>query len=272
MNHRHLLAIGAVALAAAAITAPARAAVSAPDSVSSAGDLTNLGYGSTGNVFDLHPYLYVQGLGSADAPPSVVALNPALSVHFTLAGTGTGLTTATWDIHNGGAAAFDNLRFWVVVNPDGDQFNFLDQVSENWAATTTNGPVAREVQAFDFNPFNTIANRAVVNAGLTSGAPSGDCASALGTDCVFALQWNAAHLLGGQDFVVRVGLSDNGKSLSNRSLTAQSIDNLNTALTFSGVATVATIPEPTSGMMLLAGFAGMAGIVARRRRADVARG
>jgi hypothetical protein len=272
MNHRQVLAAGAVALAAIWITAPAHAAVNAPDSVSSAGDLTNLSYGSTGNVFDLHPYLYVQGLGSADAPPSVVALNPALSVSFALAGSGTGLTTATWRIHNGSATTFDNLRFWVVVNPDGDQFNFLDQVTENWAATTINGPVAREIQAFDFDPFNTIANRAVVNAGLTNGAPAGDCASANGTDCVFALQWNAAHLLGGQDFAIRVGLSDNGKSLSNRSLTAHSIDNLNTALTFSGVATVATIPEPTSGLMLLAGFAGMAGIVSRRRRVEIARG
>jgi hypothetical protein len=260
----------ASALAAAALFAPsAQATIGSPDSASSAGDLTNLSYGSTGNVFDFHPFLYVQGLSSADSPPSVTALNPALSFGYSISGLGTDLATVTYTVHNGSASSsFDKLRFWVVVNPDGDQNSFIDRVTQNWGAATLTGPVAREAQAFDFDPFNSITSRAIANSGLTDSAPSAACVAAAGCDAVMAMQWNADHLLAGQNFTIRVGLSDDGRTLSSRNLTAHSVDNLATALTFSGFSTVAAIPEPSSWALFVAGIAGISSLASRRRRAD----
>jgi hypothetical protein len=259
-----------LALATAALFAPsAQAAIASPDSASAAGDLANLSYGSTGNVFDFHPFLYVQGLSSADSPPSVTALNPALSFGYSVSGLGTDLATVTYTVHNGSASSsFDKLRFWVVVNPDGDQNNFLDRVTQNWGAATLTGPVAREAQAFDFDPFNSITSRAIANNGLTDSAPSAVCAAVAGCDAVMAMQWNADHLLAGQNFTIRVGLSDDGRTLSSRSLTAHAVDNLATNLTLSGFSTVAAIPEPSSWALFVAGIAGISSLASRRRRAS----
>jgi hypothetical protein len=257
-------------LAAASLFAPsAQATIGSPDSASSAGDLTNLSYGSTGNVFEFHPFLYIQGLSLPAAPPSVTALNPALSFGYSISGLGTDLATVTYTIHNGSASSsFDKLRFWVVVNPDGDQNNFIDRVTQNWGGATLTGPVAREADAADGDPFSSIGSRAISNNGLTDSAPSAACAAATGCDAAMAMQWNADHLLAGQNFTIRVGLSDDGRTLSSRSLTAHAVDNLATNLTLSGFSTVATIPEPSSWALFVAGIAGISSLASRRRRAN----
>jgi hypothetical protein len=262
-------AVQAAVLAIAALGLPgAQAAIGSPGSTTAAGGLSDLTYGLTGDIYQLDPYLYIQGLGSPGAPPTVTVLNPSLSFEYVIAGLGTSLATITYTVHNGSASTtFNDLRFWVVVNPDGDPALFSDQVTQHWGAATSSGPVARQVQEFDFDPFNGIGSKAIGNKGLTDGAPSGNCASAIGCDTVFALQWNTPTLAAGQDFQVTIGLSDNGSTLGSRYLTATSTEGLGTALTFSGVA---AIPEPSTWAMLMSGVAGMIGIVARRRRHDQA--
>lgn len=262
------LASRAVAAAVLLACMGAHAAVSTPSGQNAAGDLEGITYGPTGagNVFQFQPFLFVQGLGNANSPSSVAALNSALSFEYSISGAGTNLMTVQYSITNKSASdSFSNLRFWVVANPDGDQTDFVDRLTETWGPQGALDPVARESQPFTFNPSDNIASRAIVNIGLTNGAPEAGCASSSGCDGVFALQWNAPTLAAGQRFVARVGLSDNGSTLSSRFLTATAVNSANTALTFSGTAQVQAVPEPSAVAMMLAG-AGVIATALRRRR------
>lgn len=258
-----------VALAAAALTSVAAHATMGTISASATGGFEGLTYGPTdgGNVFQFSPVLFIEGLGGAKAPTETVALNPALSFGYTVSGEGTDLLTINYTITNKGGPAFTNLRFWAFANPDGDQTNFLDQLGETWGAKGAKDPIARESQAFTDNPLDNILSRANVNLGLTNSPPAAACTTSAGCDGVFALQWNAASLAAGESFVIRVGLSDNGKALSSRFLTATSIADPATVLTFSGTGEVTpAVPEPSQYALLLAGVAAMAGVVSRRRQ------
>ncbi len=258
-----------VALAAAALTSVAAHATMGTISPSAAGGFEGLTYGPTdgGNVFQFSPFLFIEGLGNAKAPTETVALNPALSFSYTVSGEGTDLLTIDYKITNTGGPAFTNLRFWAFANPDGDQTDYLDHLGETWGALSAKDPIARESQAFTDNPLDNIPSRAILNGGLTNSAPAAACTTSAGCDGVFALQWNAASLAAGESFIVRVGLSDSGKTLSSRFLTATSIADPATVLTFSGTSEItAAVPEPSQYALLLAGVAAMAGVVSRRRQ------
>lgn len=256
------------ALAAAALTSVAAHATMGTIAPTAAGGFEGLTYGPVdgGNVFQFSPVLFIEGLGGAKAPTEVVALNPALSFDYDVNGEGTDLLTIDYKITNKGATAFTNLRFWAFANPDGDQTDYLDTLGEHWGAATATGPVARESQAFTDNPLDNILSRANVNLGLTDGPPAAACTVAAGCDAVFALQWNAASLGAGESFIVRVGLSDAGRTLSTRFLTASSVADPLTHLIFSGTGSITpAVPEPSQVALLLAGLCAV-GVVASRRR------
>lgn len=230
---------------------------------------TGLTYGPTGggNVFQLTSFLAIEGMGVPKSPTDLVKLNSLLSFNATVSGAGTDLVTLTYTITNKGtqaADAFNKLRLWVFANPDGDQVNYLDKLGEVWGAQGAKDPVAREGGELDLGP-NSILGRSPANFGLTDTPITGVCTTSAGCDGVFALQWNAATLGAGESFVLRIGLSDGGKALSSRYLTATSIADPSTMLTFSGVSEVTpAVPEPSQVALMLAGL-GVMGLLASRR-------
>lgn len=244
----------------------ALAAVGPAGGSTSGGGMNDIPYGNTGNIFELSPQLFVQGLGSAANPESVVALNPALSYSFGVSGAGTGHMTIDYRIHNGSAAeTFNQLRFALFINPDGDQVNFLDTLQETWGAAAAGDPDRREGRAFT-NPADTIVSSFQLNGNLTDGLRAECLAAAGGCDATAALQWNAASLSPGETFLIRIGLADDGSHLSSRWLEAHSVEDPSTVLTFSGVASVTAVPLP--GTALLMAPVAVALGRARRRRAQ----
>jgi hypothetical protein len=213
----------------------AHAAVGPPGSVGDGGGMENIGYGNGGNVFQLEPMLFVQGLGSPANPLSVTALNPALNYAFSVSGAGTSLMTIEYRIGNTSASGPHQ-----PADPD-------------------------HREARDFDPVNTILNHFVDNSSLTEGFDA-KCQSAPGCDATVGLQWNAPEVGPGQVLRVVVGLSDNGQHLSSRWIDVTAQNSPGTVLTLSGVATVATIPEPASAAMLAGGLGILVAAVRRRAR------
>lgn len=257
----------AAAVAALACAAGAQANMGTTET-SATGGFMGLTYGPTdgGNVFQFSPFLFIEGLGGPKAPTETVVLNPALSFSYAVSGAGTDLFTITYTITNKNAPAFNNLRLWAFVNPDGDQVDYLDRLGEAWGAKGAKDPVAREALAFTYNPLDNLPSRAIINGGLTDGAPSAECTAAAGCDGVFALQWNADALAAGESFVVKIGLSDSGKTLSSRYLTATSVVDPATVLTFSGTSEITpAVPEPSQLALLLAGLGALVAVSRRRR-------
>lgn len=241
----------------------AHAAVGPPGSVGGGGGMENIGYGNGGNVFQLEPMLFVQGLGSPANPLSVTALNPALHYAFSVSGAGTSLMTIEYRIGNTSASEIFTPRFMLFTNPDGDSTLFQDVVTETWGPHQPADPDHREAR--DFDPVNTILNHFVDNNSLTEGFDA-KCQSAPGCDATVGLQWNAPEVGPGQVLRVVVGLSDNGQHLSSRWIDVTAQNSPGTVLTLSGVATVATIPEPASAAMLAGGLGILVAAVRRRAR------
>lgn len=243
----------AAACAASAATGPASA-------TGGSGGLDNIAYGAGGNVFQLQPMLFVQGLGSANDPLSVVTLNPNLDFSFAVAGEGTSLMTVDYRITNKSATdSFNQLRFMVFANPDGDSVNFSDNVSEAWGAQQLGDPDRREGREF-LDPSTTLLSSFQVNGNLTEGFDA--CLSAAGCDATIGLQWNAPLLGPHETFLLRIGLADDGQHLSTRFLDITAVNTADTRLTISGVASIVPVPMPV--VLLGSALVGLGGLVRRR--------
>jgi hypothetical protein len=253
-----------LALACALLAATtAHAVVDAADTTETDGSMADMRYGGSGNIFELIPQLSVQGLGSPSNPLSVSGRNAALQYSFSVSGTGTGLVTVDYLVRNTSALeSFNQLRFMVFANPDGGA-DFMDTVSESWGPASAGDPARREAR--DFDAVDGILSRFALNSNLSETPSPFDAACTVGgCDANIGLQWNADLLAPGETFRVRLGLSDNGQALSGRFLTIQSLSDPGTALTISGLGTVAAVPEPGSLALMLAGLLGV-GSLARRR-------
>lgn len=273
MTASHVLAVGlrrraiAAALACVAGLPAAHAAVTPTESPDPGGSFNNINYGSSGNVFQLTPLVFIAGLGGVGNPASVTALNPALSFDVQVGGAGTSLLTIDYRITNLSTSdSFSQLRFMLFANPDGEQTDYLDRVSETWGPAGVGDAARREVHAFTFDPFDSIPGRFSANANLTDGAPDAACLAPAGCDAVMGLQWNAATLGPNERFTVRLALSDNGQSISGRSLSFAGVGAGGSNLTVSGLGLVTAVPEPSTWAMALAGLVAV-GSLARRRSA-----
>ena len=164
------IARGCVAAAALTTALAAQAAVQAPLSETVDGALNEPAYGpgGAGFAYEMLPFLAIKGLGTPALPTSVVALNPALSFDYEISGAGTSLMTVEYTITNKSLTeSFSDVSFWVIANPDGDQVDFLDRVTEAWGAAAPKDPVRRQTGQFDDIPNLHRARRPV---GRRSGA------------------------------------------------------------------------------------------------------
>jgi hypothetical protein len=279
MTHQHRLSLARpsgscawlhhIALAGALLAAgSAQAVVSAPGTTEFGGNMADITYGSTGNIFQLDPALFVLGLGDSGNPQSVAGRAPLLLQYsFSVSGQDSGLMTIEYRMRNiSQGETINQLRFMVFANPDGgDDFN--DVLSETWGPAGLGNPVLREGREF-VNPITGIKAGFGLNNNLSEGAAALDpaCTALPGCDATVGLQWNAPVLAPGETFRVRLGLSDTNLALSSRFLTIRSATAPDTVLTFSGQSAILPVPEPAAVWTMAAGLAAL-GLLARRRRA-----
>lgn len=253
-------------LAAALLaTTAAQAAVGPALTDHGDGRLADIAYGNGGSIFQLDPMLFVLGLGQGSAKnPTSPTLSP-LQFSYVLSNENTSLMTIDYRVRNPSVETFNQLRLMVFANPDGDGTDFVDLVSETWGPAAAGDPAMREGRAF---PATNILGEFGINNNLSEGLTPLDaaCTSLPGCDATVGLQWNAATLGPGETFQVRLGLSDDGQSLSSRWLDISSVNNPGTVLTVSGVSSVIAVPEPATTALMLAGL-GAVGLLAGRRRA-----
>jgi hypothetical protein len=263
LRQRRLL-LGACLVAAGAAQAAVGPPLSPPGP---GGGMTDIPYGTSGNVYQLEPLLFVQGLGAPNNPLAVAALNPSLAYSFSVSGAGTSWMKIDYRIRNlSGGDVFNQLRFVLFANPDGGgNADFLsDVLQETWGGALAGDPVLREGR--DFNPVDTIVDHFKTGGNLTAGHDP-NCLASPGCDATLGLQWNAATLGPGETFRVLVGLSDDGQHLSWRYLDVIYSTDPATHLTVSGVSSIVPVPEPGSAWMLAAGLAAV-GAARRLRRRD----
>jgi hypothetical protein len=258
---------GVVLALACASWGQAHAVVSVNQFPNSFGDFSNIAYGNGGNLFELQPYLFVNGLGGASDAKSVVGLNRALSFSFSYGNVDPNMVTVQYRISNTSVdQSFDNLRFMVYANPDGDDMLYEDRVVESWGAAAPGEAARRQVVGSSGDIFASVVNTFKANNNLTDGGPSGACAAPSGCDATLGLQWNAPLLKPGETWQITVGLGDGfiGNALSNRWLSAVALNSPNTVLTLSGLASVTAVPEPGAWSMMVAGLLGLTSVARRR--------
>jgi PEP-CTERM motif len=258
-------ALAAIALAGAAFGTTfgasfgAHASVTAPLSpVTIDGEFGRAAFGpSLGEIFQFSPYLFIDGLGNPALPTNVTVLNPFLSYSTpTWSGLGTSLATLEFSINNiSPDFTFNDLRFVAFANPDGGADPYLDQVVAVNGAAAIGEPVRMEARAITAGQsiFDFLNNKFLASKNLTPGIDA-TCASVTGCDAEVALQWNASQLKPGESFVIKVGFSDNGQTLSNSYLQLLSRSDAATQLTLSGTGVVTSVPEPSTWLLLLAGL------------------
>lgn len=227
------------------------------------GSFDDVNYGdpdATGLAY-VAPTLYAGGLIDTPANIDIITL---LTYGYSVSGLGSNRMEVSYSITNDDIANFDDLRFIVKVDPNGnldaDPFGgFTDTASVTWGAKVGGDPDNYQVAEFDFPP-NGLQDSIIANGGLddSNTCPGGTC------DVDFALQWNLASLAPGEIWNITIGLADDGTALSTRYLRADSADGPATSLTFSG--TAAVIPLPASIYLLCSGLVGLVGIGGRLRR------
>lgn len=255
---------GAAFAAALSTSAASMAAVGPAGATSTNGGMENIAYGNGGNIFQLQPMLFVQGLGSANDPLSIATLNPALQYSFSVTGEGSSLMKINYSISNKSSTdSFSQLRFMLFTNPDGDSVNFIDKVAETWGAAAIGDPDSREAREFS-DPSATLLSKFQLNGALTEATDG--CLTGAGCDATVGLQWNAAELKPNETWLVSIGLSDDGQHLSSRFIDVIAVNAADTTLTLSGVASITAVPVPFSGLLFGSGLMALAAGMRRRRK------
>jgi hypothetical protein len=230
------------------------------------GSFDDVNYGdpvATGLAY-VAPTLYAGGLIDT---PTGIDTGTLLTYDYSVSGLGTNLMEVTYSITNDDVANWDDLRFIVKVDPNGNLFvdpgGYTDTASVIWPAKIDGDPDKYQVAEYDV--FSGLQDSIYANNGLndTDTCPGDTC------DVDFALQWNLASLAPGETWNITIGLADDGSALSTRYLRADSADGPATSLTFSGTAMVAAIPLPASIYLLGSGLIGLIGIGGGLRRKQV---
>lgn len=184
--------------------------------------------------------------------PDVVDASVAnLSFESSTSGEGTGLFEISYRVRNTSASDSFSLSFIARVDPDGDGFASLDSGKETFTSNAAGEATGWEIDA---KSGNIDAN---LNGGLLDN--TNNCASSC--DLVYAMQWNLGALNPGQVAIIRLGISDDGQTVSNNFLDAKSTTSAAT-LRFSGLATV--VPIPAALPMFISAIIGL-GFMTRRK-------
>lgn len=183
-----------------------------------------------------------------------IATITTLSYDYGISGLGTSALLLTYTITNDDSLAWNDLRFMLDIQADGEQTNWLDTVAVTWGANSGNEPDHYQVDEFDY--VDNLINKIVDNNGLDDSDAS---KSENPLDVDFALQWNLDVLDPGEQWAITALLSDDDSVISpNRFLQATGVGSLDTVLTFSGTANV--VPIPGSVFLLVSGVMGLVGL------------
>ena len=253
---RHALRPLALACATLAFGNATQAAVTPTQPPNFAGEHTGIQYGQGGEVYELQPYLFVAGLGGAEAAVTVAGRTPLLDFSFDQSQPSPGLLVLHYTLTNlSSSESFEQLRFMVYANPDGDTAVYADLAAEQWGAAQPGGPDRR--RSIGLPTLDGIASGFLLDNQLADGPPPAACSSPGGCDLAWGLQWNAPLLGPGERFELSVGLSDDGTVLSSRWLSATALNSPDTVLTLSGMAQVTPVPEPAAWLLLSCGLIGL---------------
>jgi hypothetical protein len=213
------------------------------------GPTFELDYGSAGIATVTARFIGPFGIET----PDVVGNNvTGLDFDYQLSGDGTNLMEIQYRLTNVSASSSFNLGFIVKVDPDGNGLFSFDR-GEATIGSVAMGEATRweiDSAAGNINP-NIVASGSLDN--------TNNCT--VECDLSYALQWSLGILDPGKVAIIRIGLSDNGQSLSSNFLNAISVDN-GEKLTLSGVAAV--VPLPSALPLLFSGLVGI-GWLGRRK-------